>query len=210
MGGGYSLFTLEDYEHSMPCARNLSKAISIRTRNLNEKFLYVIFTDSDEMRRQVQQEYGDQIDLIFPPPPPPVSQTHPVQLHEGEEEMHYQELKVRRHGPDQGRQPWSKIMSAVDDEETNLFSSFLFSETDYQIITSTSFSKVALFRKGSQGRRSAVLMPNKRERATFEDRNLGSRDGHDVSAVKIQLPDCSSIEDAVTPWDVVASFGTLG
>ncbi|KAF9908652.1 Coproporphyrinogen-III oxidase [Linnemannia zychae] len=187
-------FTLKDYEHSMPCAQNLSREIRLSTNNPQERILYVIFTDSIQIRNKVQREYGDQLNLIFPP----VAQQQQPKLH-------FEKVSLEKRG---GRMPAIPFGLAapisVTDEDSTLLSSFLFSETDYQIITSSSFSKLALFRKGAPGRRSAVLMPNKAEWSLYRASRRSS------TPQGIRLPDCSRMDDAITPWDKIASFGTLG
>jgi hypothetical protein len=206
-------FTLREFEHSMPCAQNLSRQIRFRNRNPDELVLYVIFTDSIQIRKRIQEEYGDKLNLIFPPAP---QQQPQLRLEKS--------LKKRgvNYTPFDPAEPFSS-----QDEEWILLSSYLFSETDYQIITSSSFSKLALFRKGASGRRSAVLMPNKAEWTMYQesqhqspapsyvvsegDREGGANTPPTVPAFQgIRLPDCSRMDDAITPWDKIASFGTLG
>ncbi|KAF9140501.1 hypothetical protein BGX30_006432 [Mortierella sp. GBA39] len=210
-------FTLKEYEHSIPCAQNLSREIRFRNRNPDGRVLYVIFTDSIQMRNMIQEEYGDKLNLIFPPAP---QQQPQLRLEKG--------LKKRAQGGGGAYSPFDPAAPiSAHDEDSTLLSSYLFSETDYQIITSSSFSKLALFRKGASGRRSAVLMPNKAEWALFRenhrpssprvgDEEEGGGGGGGVNSPSstafqgIRLPDCSRMDDAITPWDEIASFGTLG
>ncbi|KAF9136872.1 hypothetical protein BG015_002975 [Linnemannia schmuckeri] len=209
-------FTLREYEHSMPCAQNLSREIRFRNRNPDERVLYVIFTDSIQIRNKIQKEYGDKLNLIFPPTP------------QQQQQLHLEKTLKKRAAGEEAYSPFDPTapISAYD-EDSNMLSSYLFSETDYQIITSSSFSKLALFRKGASGRRSAVLMPNKVEWALYREnhRSSSSRAGSETEGgglnssllstlppvfQGIRLPDCSRMDDAITPWDKIASFGTLG
>ncbi|KAG0066453.1 hypothetical protein BGZ90_001400 [Linnemannia elongata] len=213
-------FTLREYEHSIPCAQNLSREIRFRNRNPDERVLYVIFTDSIQIRNRIQEEYGNKLNLIFPPSP-----QHQPQL------RLEKTLKKRAAVGGGGGGAFSPFDPAAPisahDEDSMLLSSYLFSETDYQIATSSSFSKLALFRKGASGRRSAVLMPNKDEWALYREshRSSSSRVGDEAGQggggggvnsppstafQGIRLPDCSRMDDAITPWDKIASFGTLG
>ncbi|KAF9093573.1 hypothetical protein BGX23_003181 [Mortierella sp. AD031] len=202
---------LTEYEHSIPCAQNLSREIKFRTKNPKEQFLYVIFTDSDQVRNRIQQEHGHQLNLIFPP---------------ASQQNQQQKLRVGNNGlKKRGVVPASAFATdstapiSAQDEDSTLLNSSLFSETDYQIITSSSFSKLALFRKGAMGRRSAILMPNKAEWSLYRESHHvyagteGAASQESPSPVLfegIRLPDCSRMDDAITPWDKIASFGTLG
>ncbi|KAG0375884.1 Coproporphyrinogen-III oxidase [Mortierella sp. AD032] len=212
-------FTLKEYEHSIPCARNLSREIKSRIKNPEERILYVIFTDSMQIRNKIQEEYGDHLSLIFPP----VAQQQQPKLHF--------ENVLEKRGETFTPLDTATPISAVDEDST-LLSSYLFSETDYQVITSSSFSKLALFRKGASGRRSAVLMPNKAEwslyreshrRPLFSSSHVVGNETQSNSPREtethtqpspafqgIRLPDCSRMDDAITPWDKIASLGTLG
>ncbi|KAG0306847.1 hypothetical protein BGZ98_001586 [Dissophora globulifera] len=160
----------DEHQRSVSCAVDLSRAIKMETKSLDERFLYVILTDSDQKRKQVQREYGHSLNLIFPPNPPRKPLAH--------------EQRGQR---DDSRTPYE------EDEASVVLNSYLFSETDYQIVTTSSFSKIALFRRGSAGRQSAVLMPSRKEQAEG-----------------IPMPDCTQVESAVTPWELIASTGSLG
>ncbi|KAK3842359.1 MAG: hypothetical protein J3R72DRAFT_509467 [Linnemannia gamsii] len=213
-------FTLKEYEHSIPCAQNLSREIKSRIKNPEEHILYVIFTDSIHIRNKVQEEYGDHLNLIFPP----VAQQQQPKLH-------FENVLEKQGGGTFTPIDTAAPISAADEDST-LLSSYLFSETDYQVITSSSFSKLALFRKGASGRRSAVLMPNKAEwslyreshrRPLFSSSHVVGNERQSNSPREtethtqpspafqgIRLPDCSRMDDAITPWDKIASLGTLG
>jgi len=188
-----SRLDLFDFDKSIPCAQDLSGAIRKKNQNPDTRFLYVILTDSERIRQQVLDQYGQHLDLIFPPLTHQRSQLSLQHSNENEGEQ----LKRRATADEEGD---GGDQYEAEDEESTLLQSYLFSETDYQIVTATGFSKLALFRKGFAGRRTAVLMPSKDEAELFEE---DTRRG-------IQLPDCSQLEDAVVPWDLIASFGTLG
>ncbi|KAF9932333.1 hypothetical protein FBU30_008440 [Linnemannia zychae] len=204
-------FTLTDYEHSIPCAQNMTREIKRRKGNPDERIFYVIFTDSIQIRNKVQEEHGNKLNLIFPPLPQHQFKPHVGKVLEKREVSSYDYFD-----------PAAPI--SVQDEDSMLLNRHLFSETDYQIITSSSFSKLALFRKGAAGRRSAVLMPSSVEWSLYWQshrsssrvgRNKKRRDDSQPRAtlgmfLGIQLPDCSRIDEAITPWDKIASFGTLG
>ncbi|GJJ71307.1 hypothetical protein EMPS_03657 [Entomortierella parvispora] len=188
-----SRLDLADFEQSIPCAQELSQAISKKNQSPGIRFLYVILTDTEHIRQQVQDQYGQHLDLIFPP----LSyQLHQLSL-QGNNEDENDKFKRRdvtyQHGDGQE-------YHENENEESTLLQSYLFSETDYQIVTATGFSKLALFRKGVAGRRTAVLMPSNDEAELFKE---GSKNG-------IRLPKCSRLEDAIAPWDLIASFGSLG
>ncbi|KAF9346565.1 hypothetical protein BGX26_001916 [Mortierella sp. AD094] len=183
--------TLDDFEYSIPCAQDLSRAIKMRTKNTDERFLYVISADSESTRTRIQKEYGKNLDLIFPPSPRSGVNSQKLQ---GEPKQH------------------------LLDEEAAVLDSYLFSETDYQIITSfSSFGKLALFRRGASGRESAVLMPSKRQLEIYNSREGSrgtTREAIDQATMKtergLRLPDCSRVEYAIAPWELIASFDSLG
>ncbi|KAF9583619.1 hypothetical protein BGW38_009020 [Lunasporangiospora selenospora] len=164
---------LSAIERTLTCAGNMTTAIRTRTRQYDQRFLYVVFTDSDVTKKRLQDLYGARMDLIFPPS---------------------RLAGSTYHGP-------MHRLEQTEDEALTLFESHLLSETDYQIITPSAFSKLALFRRGTSGRKTAVLMPNLE--------NIEGTRGNERDP-PLSIPDCSRLEGAFVTWEVLASFGNLG
>lgn len=198
---------LFDFDQSIPCAQSLSRAIRQKSKDPDARFLYVILTDSDMIRQQVQEQYGQQLNLIFAPPTQPrASLSFQRQQQYRSNSNANEEDSLERRGIRELDDPSDQDGVMVEDEESTLFQSYLFSETDYQIVTTTGFSKLALFRKGVAGRRTAVLVPSKEELKHFNE----SEDSEGTKRGGFKMPDCSRLEDAVVSWDMIASFGSLG
>ncbi|KAG0049994.1 hypothetical protein BGZ83_005201 [Gryganskiella cystojenkinii] len=198
--------SLTDFDQSIPCAQDLSHMIQSRNIKKTElaprsiRFLYVIFTDSETIRNQVQEQYGQELDLVFPPA---LHARQQLSLQSNDEDR---KTRFER----RGEKDAEGDREEEEEDEESMVQSYLFSETDYQIVTSTAFSKLALFRKGSAGRRTAIWMPSKEE-LVGDDR--GAPDPVFTSSnspKEIKLPDCSRFEDAIAPWDMLASLEFLG